>query len=65
MYTNGFTGQKFLSIIAVQAVDGRTVAALTTHEFAEASEHITLEGDRFEHAYAGRHDIFDDVFTGI
>lgn len=42
MYTNGFTGQKYLSLVVVKDCAGRTADVLTTHEFADYSEHVTL-----------------------
>lgn len=45
MYTNGFTGQKCLSLVIVKDCGGRTADVLTTYEFAGQSEHITLETD--------------------
>jgi len=47
MYTNGYTGWKYLSIIGVRRCDGSPVAALTEQEFAAESEHVTLQSFEF------------------
>lgn len=45
MYTNGFTGQKYLSIVDVRAFDGSAVAALMLHEFEAQAEQVYMAAD--------------------
>jgi hypothetical protein len=47
MYTNGYTGQKYLSIVPVRHCDGSIADAIPATEFAAQSEHITLTGPYF------------------
>lgn len=64
MYTNGYTQKPFQSLVEVTNAP-RGYRVYTEAEFIAASENITLEGDRFTHAYAGQRDTFDDVFNPL
>lgn len=78
MYTNGFTGQKFCSLVKVTHFDGTPadlpvdgckhleLSLLTTREFAERSEHVTLETiGNLEVTWANLSTVAEHVFTGI
>lgn len=69
MYTNGYTGQRFISLITVtNAPKGYQV--YTEAEFAAASEHITLstgadaDGNP-EGSYMNHTECFGGTFTGV
>jgi hypothetical protein len=60
MYTNGFTGSKFLSTIHVRDFAGKSVEVLMCREFDAQSESITLQGESaILHTEAARLDISD------
>lgn len=45
MYTNGFTGQKYLSVIAVKHFDGTTADVLMHDEFMLNCEQVYMAAD--------------------